>query len=118
MTLINSRPDNELYERANMFQVAIMAASRHKFGLAFHTMHRDSLSNQPTGWVGEQYREAWGAWTRDPLSFPTFYYNIGIPPDEVWPVLDENPVSWQVAVGSKKGLGRLEKLYVGGNIIA
>ena len=114
MTLISSRPDDELYERANMFQVAIMAASRHKFGLAFHTMHRDVLSNQPTGWVGEQYREAWDSWSRDPLTFPTFYYNIGIPENEVWPVLNAQPVSWETAVQSEKGLGRLKRLYVGG----
>jgi len=117
MTLHHTLGDTELYERSNMFHIAVKAAGRFGFDLAFGVGNMDWETREPQGWVREQLEEIRLAWTAEPDSFPAVYFNEGIPDNEVWPVVNEKPVSWRVAVNSTTGLGRLRKLYVGGKAV-
>jgi len=114
MTMI-SHSDKALTQRNSMFEVAVKAAARHKFGLAFHISHMDRHTREPQGWVREQLEHIRGRWTTKGSSFPDIFFNEGIPVNEVWPVRDRRPIRWSDAVNSTNGLGRLAKLYVGGD---
>ncbi len=114
MTMI-SHYDKALTQRNSMFNVAVKAGGRHGYGLAFNTVHMHPVTREPVGWLREQLDHILLTWTTDDDTFPEIIFNQGIPINEVWPTRDDQIITWQDAVHSAKGLGRFNRLYIGGD---